>query len=292
MTISRVADSITRTIAGAAILTSLFAAWASAATVTVAIELTDLQPDAQGVFIVEPGAEVAYTLTAQVTPDENDDEGIVVDGLAFFSLTIETDFGVDQLPLDEFTPIVAQNFVIVPILGTVEDDDIVQIGGGQNTIGGAGVNGIGLEFAQTIGAGRFLVPDTERDSTVSISPPDSSANVLISGGIQRVAGATLVADPPIVIRTSNTPPDDGNDDDDDDMMDDDDMDGDGDDAPDFDFGFDFDLPTISLDQGLLMGVAGLAVLLGAGLLLGPLGLLVGVMLVPLLGLLMIMSGQL
>lgn len=183
---------------------------------TVRFTLVPAADNAATQVRVTPGAEVPYQVYVQVTsdtpsiPDNN--------GLAFFTFVIDTDLGVQQRPLDAFSTLVGQAFPIVQGLGTVRDDDILEIGGGQNTFaGGAVTSGVGVGQAQLIGSGRFITPTTPGLYTVKIRD-GATANVFASGSIASARPGTISLGPGFTIVAANsvTPPDDNTDDDTDD----------------------------------------------------------------------------
>lgn len=98
----------------APVFSGMLACRLSAATVTF-----DIQPDGlsgTNAVVVEPGQDVPYILTAIVTPD--DPINVDNNGLAFFRVHIRTDLGVTQRPVDEFEPIIGDNFTIQQNPGT------------------------------------------------------------------------------------------------------------------------------------------------------------------------------
>jgi hypothetical protein len=147
--------------------------------------------------------QVPYQVFVQVIsddiamPDNN--------GLAFFSLGITTDFGIQQPPLDAFAPLIAQSFTSVQSLGIPQDDDLIRIGGGQNTLaGGAVIPGIGSNQQVLVGQGRFLTPTQLGSYRVGIAS-DSQANVLQPGSLTSAVQANVQAGPGFTVRVVETP---------------------------------------------------------------------------------------
>lgn len=177
-----------------------------ASTAGAATAVFDLVPAADNTatqVTVGRAAEVPYQIFVQVFSD--DPATVDNNGLSFFSLGINTEFGVQQPPLDSFAPIIAQSFVNVQSLGTPVNDDLVQIGGGQNTLaGGAVTTGIGTNQRQLIGQGRFLAPTQLGSFRVGIAA-DSQANVLLPGSLASSTAATVQAGPGFTVLVADVP---------------------------------------------------------------------------------------
>lgn len=176
-------------------LVLMLAGPASAATVT--FEMVPVGGSAGDEVVVAPGTEVAYELTATVTSDDSASSDN--DGLAFFSVTVETDLGVTQIPADEFDSVIAQAFPFVQSLGRADDDDILEIGGGQNTFSpGSATTGLGVGQAQLLARGRLITPTSEGTFTIT---PTASANVFDPGSDTSVSVADSVVATGFTIRT-------------------------------------------------------------------------------------------
>lgn len=194
-------------------------AWSWAATLTYSIVPTNDPGSSQ--VVVEPGAEVPYTLTARITY-----EGTQADnaGLAFFSIDVRTDLLVAQLPIDSFDPQIALTFPVLQTRGTPREgpvagvvQDILQISGSQDTFAGTQtVLEVALLQTQVLGQGRLLAPQTEGTFTAGILDT-STANVFRPTN-NSVFQPEIAFGPPITIITRAA--DDGSDDDDDDTDDD------------------------------------------------------------------------
>jgi hypothetical protein len=151
---------------------------------------------------VTPGTDVPYDLYALVssddaaTPDNN--------GLAFFTVDVTTNLGVPQQPLTAFTAQIGQLFTIVQSLGTPNDDDILQIGGGQNTFaGGTSQGGVAVGTQRTlIGQGVLKTPAATGVFSVGLADT-SRANVFNPGSVTSAKQATFVAGPGFAVRISN-----------------------------------------------------------------------------------------
>lgn len=165
----------------ALVFSGMLACRLSAATV-----IFDIQPDGlsgTNAVVVEPGQDVPYILTAIVTSD--DPINVDNNGLAFFRVHIRTDLGVTQRPVDEFEPIIGENFTIQQNPGTPleppgstgELQDIEQISGAVNTfVGLLPVFGIAQNEQQILARGRLATPNIEGDFS-AIVRDDSTANV-------------------------------------------------------------------------------------------------------------------
>lgn len=186
----------------AALIAGLLGGVATAATVRFDVVPTDNVTATE--IQVTPGSEVGYDLYAQVTSDNADTADN--NGLSFFTLDVTTNLGVAQPALTQFETQIGQLFSIVQSLGTPQDDDIVQIGGGQNSFAGGNAQaGIGTGSERIlIGQGRFITPDTL--GTFSIGIADTSrANVFAAGSTTSASQATFLAGPGFAIVTTDTP---------------------------------------------------------------------------------------
>jgi hypothetical protein len=233
------------------------------------------------VVTVTPGAEVPFDVFAEVTSD--DPAAPDNNGLAFFSMAVDTNLGVTQRPLDAFSQTVGPAFPLVQSLGRAVDDDIEEIGGGQNTFGGnAAVAGIGVGEPELLGSGRFLTPASEGTFDVQVrSVP--SANVFAPNVTSGAQAATVEIGPGFTIITSQPAADD----------DDDDTDGDDED--------DDRTPTtqpttrpsggagVPISTGILIGGGILAAFLGALFLGGPLAGMIMLVIAPLVAFFFIMA---
>jgi hypothetical protein len=180
-------------------------AWANTATATtVRFDVVPTADNAATSVTYAPGAAVPYQIYAQVISDDTTTADN--NGLAFFSLELTTNLTVTQRALTAFPTQIAQAFTLVQSLGTLTNDDIAQIGGGQNTPGGGTVTaGIG-STRQLIGEGNFVAPTTLGTYTVGIGP-STSAQVLAAGSLTNVKQATIQAGPgfSIVVAETTTP---------------------------------------------------------------------------------------
>jgi hypothetical protein len=263
---------------------------AGGAVVTYLVSPTDIDPDANGIYTVAPGATIDYELYVLVesgslsdapntpppaTPDNN--------GLSFFSVDILTDFGVQQFPLDGFSLLIVQNFFTTPLLGTPTGDDILSISAGQAQFATTAVSGIGQGSFQLLGGGQLRTPNRIGSFTVQIGP-NSRANVLSLGSEQ----AEIFPDPGLTIRTLSASPPDGNGDGN--GSGDGDGDGGGTPEPPVINIPTLEIPPIGLEQGAVLGIAILAAILGAAVLAGPTGVLIALVVAPLLAILSILAG--
>lgn len=170
---------------------------------TVRFDVVPTSDNAATSVTVTPGADVPYQVYVQVTSDDTTTADN--NGLSFFTLEILTNLTVEQRPLDSFAKLIADNFTTVASLGTVQDDDIVQIGGGQNIFAGStAVAGIGTGTTrQLVGDGRFVAPATE--GTYTVAPgADSMANVLVAGSVSSATQATFQAGPGFTIKVAQS----------------------------------------------------------------------------------------
>jgi len=150
---------------------------------------------------VAPGGTVDYEITGLVSSGDNL-------GLALCGVDLTTDTGVAQGQAVEGTsmaPFVKDDGITNPAGygGTVDADDLLQIGGGQNTIGNDGiaphpaypsgvvVEGIAQGSSVVLAEGTITAPATPGTYTVSLVDP--FANVLLAdqgGGVYTVEAAT------------------------------------------------------------------------------------------------------
>jgi hypothetical protein len=154
---------MSRRCALASVLMLCLAGAVQAATVTF-----DLQPVAaatNNTVVVAPGAQVEYILTAQVVSDTATADNR---GLALFQLEIQTNSGVTQPALTQFSTVVQQNFPSFQSLGIPEADKITSILGSQNLLANAPFVGFGVGSPQEIGRGVFNTPTTETSFTVTV----------------------------------------------------------------------------------------------------------------------------
>ncbi len=148
-----------------------------------------------------PGDEVCYELTAIVTSD--DPAASDNDGLAFFAVNVETDLGVTQSPVDELEPVIADNFPIVQSLGTPAADDVLSIGGAQNTFTGDVQTGIALGQTQVLARGRLVMPGAP--GTFTVAGPTGTANVFRVGSTTAVDRADIETGPGFTITVTTDP---------------------------------------------------------------------------------------
>lgn len=162
---------------------------------TVRFGLVIDQPAVDGRIVVAPGQKVPYRITALIQPsDPNTPDN---DGAAFLSISLQTDLGVAQAPAT-LDPLIARNFTFVPSGGTSQGDDLVQIGGAQNTLSGSAIPGIALNQPQVIASGELATPASEGLFSLSVS---GSANVLRPGSTSLAMAATALAGEPLTLQT-------------------------------------------------------------------------------------------
>ncbi len=276
-------------------LTLAAACPAFAATATFDVASPDA--DANNQAVVLPGDTVPYEIFVTVTSDNP--AAIDNSGLAFFSITVETDLNVEQPPATEFDPPIAQQFSIVQSLGTPVEDNIAQIGGGQNTFGGTIQFGVALNQRTFLARGTVVTPtQVEGMFTVRIGAT-TTANVFLPNDIAAAQSANVVPGQSFTIRTTTQPPGDGTDDGSDDGTNGDGSgDGNGDDGGDGtdgegDGGDTGGTPaeTIPFTTGMTMLAAMVAAIAGAFFLAGPLGALIMLILAPIASLVLIFSGS-
>jgi hypothetical protein len=180
----------TRLIKIAVLLGAMLLAARPAAAATVQFDIFPIGGQGGDVVVVAPGEPVSYELTALVSSDSPDEQDN--NGLAFFSVTVETDLGVGQMPADALDPVIAAAFSIAQGLGTPADDDLIQIGGGQNTfVEGSAAAGIALDHVQLLARGSLQTPQMEGTFTVIVRAP-SPPNVLNPGSTTRVTQANVL----------------------------------------------------------------------------------------------------
>jgi len=247
---------------------------------------------------VQPGGEIPYEIYVTVTSDtpEVDDNG----GLAFFSMTVETDLGVEQPPADELEPTIAQWFSVVLSLGTPLEDDIVQIGGGQQTFGGDIQFNVAANDRILLANGRVIASSENLDTFSVEIGEQTTANVFVEEGLEDVTVANVAFGQRIVVQTTLDLNEGlSSDDDDDGSEGGDGGDGDGSDGEDDgdtgDGGDDgsilgVDLPTISPETGAILAGAMLAVIGLGSLVFGPWGIMIALVLAPAAALIAILSG--
>ncbi len=179
----------------AAAVVALCASFGPAATFEVEITATSSTA-------VAPGGTVDYEITGLVSSGDNL-------GLALCGVDLTTDTGVG--PQDQAVegpsmgPFVMNDGITNPdgYGGTVDADDLLQIGGGQNTIGNDGitphpvfpvgvvVEGIAQGSSVVLATGTITAPAAPGTYTVSLVDP--FANVLLAdqgGGVYTVEAAT------------------------------------------------------------------------------------------------------
>jgi len=199
-------------------------------------------PEDQPLVTVLPGEEVAYQMTALVTsapedpanPVPRDAEGRDNNGLSFFRFDLLTTLGVVQGPADGFVPPVDVAFRLLPNLGVVEGENILQIAAAQDTLTFTGTltAGIGWDEPQPLVEGRLITGqldalETEADFTVQVGP-DPEASVFQPDTFAPIPAAQIERGAGFIIRVS-TQDDDDNGDDGDNGDDDDNGDDGGDD---------------------------------------------------------------
>ena len=245
---------------------------------------------------VQPGGEVPYEIYVTVTSDlpAANDNG----GLAFFSVTVATNFGVEQLPVDELDPTIAQLFPIVQSLGSPVLDNIVQIGGGQQTFTGAIQFNVAVNNRTLLARGRLITPLVNLGIFLVENGEGTTANVFRVVGLEAAMAASIASGQSIDVRTTldlneglpgdgdgSTDGDDGTTDGDDGSTDGDDGSTDGDDG-----GSGIDFPTIPPSTGVILAAAMLVVIGLAGLAVGPWGVMIALILAPAAALIAIFSG--
>lgn len=190
----------------AAAVVALCASFGLAATFEVEITATSSTA-------VAPGGTVDYEITGLVSSGDNL-------GLALCGVDLTTDTGIAQALAVEgpsMGPFVKNDGITNPppggYGGTVDADDLLQVGGGQNTIGNDGVpphpaypsgvvvEGIAQGSSVVLATGTITAPAGPGTYTVSLVDP--FANVLLAdqgGGVYTVEAATpSVVGSPITI---------------------------------------------------------------------------------------------
>ncbi|HOQ88003.1 MAG TPA: hypothetical protein PL151_20390 [Phycisphaerae bacterium] len=195
---------------------TLLAVVAPSVAATITFSLVAVNGSGNNAVVVRPGEEVPYIITALITY-----EGTLADnaGLAFFSVDIRTDLEVPQLPIDSFDQDIALIFPILQSRGTPSEgpvagviQDILQIGGSQDTFSGQPTLGVALLETQVLAQGRLLTPAVEGEFTATILD-STAANVFLPDS-NSVFEPEIVFGTPITI-TTQIPANGGDDDDDD-----------------------------------------------------------------------------
>jgi len=150
---------------------------------------------------VGPGGSVNYQITGVVSDDGNL-------GLGIFGVDLQTDTAVAQAGATEgpsMGSFVKNAGITNPAGygGTADSDDLLQIGGGQNTIGndpndpnlpaypgGVVVTGIALGTPVVLATGSVTAPMTEGTYNVSLANPFASVLMENMGSYYRVEAAT------------------------------------------------------------------------------------------------------
>ena len=134
-------------------LVILFGLAAAASAATVTYDLVPVADPAVRTMTVAPGAGVQVQLTVLLEP-----EGSPTNGLANVTVSLYTDLGIAQTPLT-LDPGFTAVFPLFANGGTVENDDLIQIGGFQN-LGGTPTTGIGLGAPLIVGTTTLKTPAT------------------------------------------------------------------------------------------------------------------------------------
>jgi len=178
----------------AAAVVALCASFSLAATFEVEITATSSTA-------VAPGGTVDYQVTGLVSSGDNL-------GLALCGVDVTTDTGIAQdqaVAGASMGPFVKDDGITNPAGygGTVDADDLLQVGGGQNTIGNDGISphpaypsgtvveGIAQGSSVVLATGTITAPATPGTYTVSLADP--FGNVLLAdqgGGVYTVEAAT------------------------------------------------------------------------------------------------------
>jgi len=167
---------------------------------TVTFDLAPVATTTGNEVVVAPGQTVAYQLIAIVVSDTE-----VADnhGLEAFTVSIQTNSGVAQPPLDAFGPLIAQHLTVFPSLGTAQDDRILDITASQLGLGAPFFEGIGVGQAVVLATGHFNTPATEGAFTVKVAD-NPTAFVVGAGSKEGLAiPANGHAGPGFTIRTSS-----------------------------------------------------------------------------------------
>lgn len=134
-------------------LVLLFGLAAAAGAATVTYDLVPVADPAVRTITVAPGAGVQVQLTVLLEP-----EGSPTNGLANVTVNLYTDLGIAQTPLT-LDPGFTAVFPLFANGGTVENDDLTQIGGFQN-LGGTPTTGIGIGTPLVVGTMTLKTPAT------------------------------------------------------------------------------------------------------------------------------------
>ncbi len=208
---------------------------------------------------VAPGTPVEYEITAKVASDT-----AVADnhGLASFTVHVRVGTDVVQVPLEAFSDVVTQHFTFGQSLGTGSAGLVQDISAAQLGLGSQLHEGVGVDQAAVLGRGKIQTPTTETSFTAKIEVSADQGSKVAGAGSQqgRVVAAASAAGPGITIRTSNAAP-----------------------TPE---------PTPASDTTLqLLAILGGSVLalLASYWIGGPIGLMIGLLVVPLIGLVFLMT---
>ncbi|MGB9623237.1 MAG: hypothetical protein ACPMAQ_00105 [Phycisphaerae bacterium] len=178
----------------------LYACSEAALAATVTFDLAPVSATSGGEVVVAPGQTVEYQLTAIVASDTE-----VADnhGLEAFAVSIQTDSGIAQPPLDAFGPLIAQYLAAFPSLGTAQNGQIADIRASQLGLGTPFFEGIGVGQAVVLATGHFNTPATEGTFTVKVA--DNPTAIVIGAGSKEglAIPANGHAGPGFTIRTSN-----------------------------------------------------------------------------------------
>lgn len=181
-------------------LVLLYACSEAALAATVTFDLAPVSATLGGEVVVPPGQTVEYQLTAIVASDTE-----VADnhGLEAFTVSIQTDLGVAQPPLDAFGPLIAQYLTAFASLGTAQDGQIADIAASQLGLGTPFFEGIGVGQAVVLATGHFNTPATEGVFTVKVA--DNPTALVVGAGSKQgqAIPANGHAGPGFTIRTSS-----------------------------------------------------------------------------------------
>lgn len=239
------------------------AAWPA----TVRFDVVPVTPLTGNEVVVQPGQEVQYNIVCRVTSDTQAADN---HGLTLFQVDLLTTSGFTQPPVDTFDAVIAQSFTAFPSRGQSRDDDVIGIAAAQLGLGEPLVEGIAFETDQVIATGKLNTPATETTFTAQIA---SNANASVAGaGSQQgksVPASKVEVGAGFAVRTSLAA---GN--------------GTGGTEQPSDTAPSAPNPGQQAIAIAAFSVLGIAALF---LLVGPIGLLVGLILVPLLGILAMMN---
>lgn len=112
-----------------------------------------------------PGSTLNYALGATVFPSVL---GIAGGGLAAFDVSLSTNLGVQQFPLQAFDSIVQASMTQRQSRGTSSGDDVLNISAAQ-TSAGLVSTGIAVNTRQILGTGTLITPNTQGDFLVSVA---------------------------------------------------------------------------------------------------------------------------